>query len=445
LISCVLSLTDFCCLRPVAAMQAAGESSMGITKMAGETVMNQELAAVDDGTMEEVIEKLKILDYQTAFGKEWAATTKMGHSFKPLNRTQFCLYDGTGQQSFYFTSLVAWLVELCGGRFAKFDQYQEDPNVTATNIVQALKELRLETKDIAPSKLVKGYGECVLLSLSMLCDEALKAKGFTFQLPEYPVEKVEDQDLQDEPGMGGDDGEIADDCAVAEDSEDDEWYEAGSGQRREEEGAAIIESQVDPEKWKLELETVAGQLKLSAMDNMKDWRGHVDYISTMLKKLDQHYPDVKQSLKNVNEDIQKAVEKIQKREQHFSQHFQDQIEKYRELHKDLKTYQTNFESSTQSVQQQTAKLNQLTEDLDTVKNEIQEREEQMSDSKPLVNIKRALSDLKVEIKNMELRIGVLQHTVLHQTIKQSQAKSTGKKETENSSFNFDESTDRPMA
>lgn len=249
--------------------------------------------------------------------------------------------------------------------------------------------------------------------------------------------------MMDEQG-GVDDGEIADDCAVAEDSDDDEWYEAGGGQRKEDDGQGIIEAQVDPEKWKLELETVASQLKMNAMDNMKDWRGHVDYISGMLKKLDTHYPDVKQSLKNVHEDIQKAVEKIQKREGHFSQQFQDSIEKYREMHKDLKAYQATHESSTQSVQQQTAKLNQLTEDLEQVKNEIQEREEQVSDSKPLLNIKRALADLKVEIKNMELRIGVLQHTVLHQTLKQTSSKAQKKDERENDNLSFD-SSDRPIA
>eukprot|EP01062_Namystynia_karyoxenos_P066553 TRINITY_DN60461_c0_g1_i1.p1 TRINITY_DN60461_c0_g1~~TRINITY_DN60461_c0_g1_i1.p1 ORF type:complete len:427 (+),score=194.36 TRINITY_DN60461_c0_g1_i1:91-1371(+) len=413
---------------------AAGESVMGITRMAGDT-MSQEQAMVDDGTMDEVVEKLKILDYQTAFAKEWAGASKYGHQFKPLNRTLFTLSDGTGQQSFYFTSLVAWLVELCGGRFAKFDQYQEDPNVTATNIVQALKELRLETKDVLPSKLVKGYGDSVLLTLNMLCDEALKAKGFQFLVPDYPHEAAEDLDLLDEQETGDD--EIADDVAAALDSDDDEWQDHGGKHTRgEEENAAMIESQVNPEKWRLELETVAAQLKLSAQETMKDWRGHVEYISAMLKKLDSIFPEARQSLHFVKEDIQRAVDKIQKREVHFAQQFQDTVERYRELHSDLSALQKNYDDSQQGVSQQTTKLNQLTEDLDHVKNEIQEREDQMSDSKPLVNIKRALSDLKVEIKNMELRIGVLQHTVLHQTISNTSQK---QKPDENNNNSFAES------
>eukprot|EP00756_Hemistasia_phaeocysticola_P037232 Hpha_TRINITY_DN16685_c5_g1::TRINITY_DN16685_c5_g1_i1::g.179027::m.179027/K04638/IFT57, HIPPI, ESRRBL1; intraflagellar transport protein 57 len=412
------------------------ESTMGITQMAGTTVMNQEIALVDDGTMDEIVEKLKLLDYQSHFIKD-AGGSKFGQSFKPLNRVAFCLSDMTGQQSFHFASLAAWLAELCGARFAKYDQYQEDPNVTATNIVQALKELRLETKDIVPSKLVKGYGDSVLLTLNMLCDEALSRQRFTFEAPVYPVEKPEQDTVEEDAGQ---EEEIADDVAMADDSDDDDsnedWNDPGARKGKEEGQGEMIESQVNPEQWRLELETVASKLKLSPQENMKDWRGHVEYISSMLKRLDGIFPEVRQSLANVHEDIQRAVEKIQKRESHFATHFQDAIEKYREHHADLKQLQGNYDVGQVLVQQQSARLNQLTEDLEHVKSEIQEREEQMTDSKPLINIKRALEDLKGEIKHMELRIGVLQHTVLHQTIAQNKQKNAGKgKEDSNAAFN----------
>lgn len=417
--------------------EVVGESTMGITKMAGTTVIGQEAALVDDGTMDEIVEKLKLLDYQTHFLKD-AGGSKFGQSSnKPLNRVQFCLSDMTGQQSVRFASLAAWLVELCGARFAKFDQYQEDPNVTATNIVQALKELRLETKDIVPSKLVKGYGDSVLLTLNMLCDEALSRQRFTFEAPVYPVEPEQDQMEED---AGVDEETIADDVAMVEDSDDsddgNEWNDPAAA-RKDEGHVEMIESQVSPEQWRLELEQVASKLKLSPQENMKDWRGHVEYISSMLKRLDGIFPEVRQSLANVNEDIQRAVEKIQKRESHFAVHFQDAIEKFRALHKDLKQLQGNYDDGQVLVQQQSARLNQLTEDLEHVKTEIQEREEQMTDSKPLINIKRALDDLKGEIKHMELRIGVLQHTVLHQTIAQNKQKNAGKggaKEDANATF-----------
>jgi intraflagellar transport protein 57 len=41
----------------------------------------------------------------------------------------------------------------------------------------------------------------------------------------------------------------------------------------------------------------------------------------------------------------------------------------------------------------------------------------MTDTSPLVKIKAALGDLKAEIKAMELRIGVVGHTIMQSKIR----------------------------
>eukprot|EP01061_Rhynchopus_euleeides_P006896 TRINITY_DN15889_c0_g1_i1.p1 TRINITY_DN15889_c0_g1~~TRINITY_DN15889_c0_g1_i1.p1 ORF type:complete len:442 (+),score=191.71 TRINITY_DN15889_c0_g1_i1:176-1327(+) len=366
--------------------------------------------------MEDILEKMKVLNYQVDFCQAWP--TAKGHNFRSLTRTYFCVpASNLNEQYFYFASLVAWLVTLCGGKIDTPDQF-DDPNVVSTNIIQALKDLDMPVRDIMPSKIRQGFGDSVLLTLSMLCDQALKEKGFQFLPPTYPQDKYDDDLTIDDPAA---EDEIADDVAVREDSDDDEWYEGAPGQvkAKQPEAQHMIEAQVNPEAWRLELETVAPQLKLSAQEHLKDWRSHIEWISNLLKKLNAVFPEVKQSLNNVCDDIHKAVEKIQKREGTLATQFQEQGEKYRGVHQELSSYQDNYNTCTQNVNNLSAKLNQITEDLERVKHDIQERESQMSDSKPLVNIKKALSDLKVETKTMELRIGVLQHTVLHQAIRQS--------------------------
>eukprot|EP01063_Lacrimia_lanifica_P015231 TRINITY_DN22047_c0_g1_i1.p2 TRINITY_DN22047_c0_g1~~TRINITY_DN22047_c0_g1_i1.p2 ORF type:complete len:439 (+),score=230.31 TRINITY_DN22047_c0_g1_i1:48-1319(+) len=399
-------------------------SEAGITRMAGDSMASNmpgsggDTAPVDDGTMEDILEKLKLLNYHVNFIQSWPSSK--GHNFRPLTRTYFCVpAANSNEQYFYFASLTAWLVSVCGGKIDAPDQFG-DPNVMSTNIIQALKELDLPVRDIMPSKIQqRGYGDSVLQTISMLCDQALKEKGFNFLPPVYPADKYDDDQQIEDPGMG-DDGEIADDVAVREDSDDDDWYEGLPGYNKpNKEEAGMIESQVNPEAWRLELETVAPQLKLSQDDHLKDWRAHVEWIGNLLKKLNGVLPDVKQALKNVCEDIQKAIEKLQKRESTLSYQFQEQIEKYKSVHQELKHYQENYNTCNQSVNNLSAKLNQITEDLERVKIDIQDRESAMSDSKPLVNIKKALSDLKAETKNMELRIGVLQYTVLHQAIRQA--------------------------
>eukprot|EP01059_Diplonema_ambulator_P000538 TRINITY_DN1043_c0_g1_i2.p1 TRINITY_DN1043_c0_g1~~TRINITY_DN1043_c0_g1_i2.p1 ORF type:complete len:439 (+),score=167.84 TRINITY_DN1043_c0_g1_i2:168-1319(+) len=367
--------------------------------------------------MEDILEKLKILNYMVNFAQSWP-TTK-GHNFRPLTRMHFVTPAGNlNEQYFYFASLTAWLVSICGGKIDTPDQF-DDPNVVSTNIIQALKDLDLPVRDIMPSKIRQGFGDSVLLTLSMLTDQALKEKGFQFVSPSYPADKYDDDLNIDDPAAVGE-NEIIDDVSIKEDSDDDEWYEGVPGQTKtHDEAPQMIESQVRPEEWRLELETVAPQLKLTQQEHMKDWRAHIDWIGNLLKKLNAVFPEVKQSLENVKEDIQKAIEKIQKREGTLSTQFTDQVEKYRVIHQELSSYQENYNTCNQSVNNLSARLNQITEDLERVKQDIQDREAQMSDSKPLVNIKKALSDLKAETKTMELRIGVLQYTVLHQAIRQS--------------------------
>eukprot|EP00755_Sulcionema_specki_P021320 Sspe_Gene.13205::Locus_4525_Transcript_1_1_Confidence_1.000_Length_1075::g.13205::m.13205/K04638/IFT57, HIPPI, ESRRBL1; intraflagellar transport protein 57 len=314
----------------------ASESTLGITRM-GETQYPEASGPqVDDGTMEEVIEKLKILNYQVDFAQNWHGAK--GHNFKPLTKTYFCTPAGnTNEQYFYFSSLVSWLVGLCGGRFDPPDQF-DDPNVTATNIIQALKDLNLSVRDIMHSKVRQGYGDSVLLTLVMLCDQALSEKGFQFLAPVYPQDKYDDEMHIGDPTGGGDEGEIEDDVAFGQESEEEEWYEQKGSEYKDDEHT-MIESQVNPEAWKLELENVAPLLKLSGQEHMKDWRAHIDWVGSLLKKMEGVLPDVKVSLGHVNEDIQKAVEKIQKREGTIASQFQDAIDKYRSLHKELISYQ----------------------------------------------------------------------------------------------------------
>ena len=119
----------------------------GITKMAESVATGnttEPAAQVDDGTMEDILEKLKLLNYQISFCQTWP--TSKGHNFRSLTRTYFCVpASNLNEQYFYFASVVAWLVGLCGGKIDTPDQF-EDPNVVSTNIIQAVKELDMPVR-----------------------------------------------------------------------------------------------------------------------------------------------------------------------------------------------------------------------------------------------------------------------------------------------------------
>lgn len=71
-----------------------------------------------------------------------------------------------------------------------------------------------------------------------------------------------------------------------------------------------------------------------------------------------------------------------------------------------------FKSSGVAVNDQTRELATLVDELETVKTNMDERGNSMTDSAPLVKIKQALIGMKSEISEMELRAGVLQHTLM---------------------------------
>ena len=62
-------------------------------------------------------------------------------------------------------------------------------------------------------------------------------------------------------------------------------------------------------------------------------------------------------------------------------------------------------------------LSQIADDLEVIKAEMEERGSSMTDGTPLVNIRRALTRMKQEILTMNVRIGVVEHTVLQAKLK----------------------------
>ncbi|KAL1117953.1 hypothetical protein AAG570_004264 [Ranatra chinensis] len=82
--------------------------------------------------MEDLLDKLKLLDYEEEFIK--------GLKMRPLNRHYFAINSNPGEQFFMFTSLVGWLLRSLGREF-KEPQEDDDPNTTVVDILQALVQL----------------------------------------------------------------------------------------------------------------------------------------------------------------------------------------------------------------------------------------------------------------------------------------------------------------
>eukprot|EP00758_Cryptobia_borreli_P002403 Tbor_TRINITY_DN3004_c0_g1::TRINITY_DN3004_c0_g1_i1::g.17377::m.17377/K04638/IFT57, HIPPI, ESRRBL1; intraflagellar transport protein 57 len=378
---------------------------------------------LDDATMEDLIEKLKLLNYET----EFCLTTKP--PFKLLGRLYFMTPDtNVNAQFFYFTSLVAWLMKTAGHNGFPAPGQFDDPNATSTNIVEELRAMGLQTQGLAPNRIRQGSGEAVLLILAMLVDAALIATGFTFRPIVYPDEKAEDWDTFDTTRGGTHDPNEIDDNVAVDSEEEDEMYVVETGRHgghSADHDEDMIVSQVTADQWNIEVERVSPMLQIRS-DEVKDWRARIEVAGTLLKAVQKMYPDVKTMLLHMGADMEKNRDRIQKREQTLSQQFNEHVEEYRTKLRELSTSQELHSQSSTIVGNLSNELNSISELLDKTKEDIENREAKISDTSPLMQIKDAVAKVRSETKQMSLRIGVLQHTVLHYNLRLTREKREGK-------------------
>ncbi|GIY03321.1 intraflagellar transport protein 57 homolog [Caerostris darwini] len=355
--------------------------------------------------MESLLDKLKLLNYDTEFSQEF--------KMKNINRHYFALQTNPGEQFFMFSSLAAWLIRKCG---IKFETPQEGVSV-----------------DFPPSKLKQGWGEQVIFVLSRLADHALKKQAFNWKRPiilpedddgndtvldtddsEVTLEKIEEEMIAEayEEEDSEDEGEILDLEALRNLSIANQ--DKGEKSKPDE----VMESNMDAMEWKLEVERVMHQLKVTVRNDSRDWRSHLDQIRQHRKNIDETMSTTKSQLDKLYTDISRSLEKIGSREKYLNNQLEQLVLEYRTAQDQLSQVREQYKSVSGGVTERSRTLSQITEELDQVKQEMDERGSNMTDGKPLVNIRKALSKLKVELSQMDVRIGVASHTLLQAKLKE---------------------------
>ena len=110
---------------------------------------DQRVDSVASLVMEEILEKLKMLDYEEHF-----------KSFRPLTHTYFAMANANpNEQFYYFTSLVSWLLSLLGQEW-KAPSQLDDPNSAVASLYAMLQQIGAPTT-FGAMKLKSGCGEAV--------------------------------------------------------------------------------------------------------------------------------------------------------------------------------------------------------------------------------------------------------------------------------------------
>ncbi|KAM9320611.1 intraflagellar transport protein 57 homolog [Gastrophryne carolinensis] len=364
--------------------------------------------------MEDLLEKLKLLNYEEEALKK--------HNMRPISRLYFALPTNPGEQFYMFSLLAAWLINKTGRHFEQPQEY-DDPNATISRILSELRSFG-GTANFPPSKLKAGYGEQVCYVLDFLAEEVLKHMGFTWKRPVYPSEEL------DEEVVVEDDAELTinkfDEEVIEEDSDGDEEHlidlnvlkaqsnKSGETFKPEE----ILESKTDAAEWYLEVERVLPQLKVTVRTDNKDWRVHVDQMHQHKDGIEASLKETKGYLDKLHSEVSKTLEKVASREKYINSQLDPLVQEYRAAQAQLSELKEQHKQVSTKVTEKTRILAEITEELEKVKQEIEEKGSSITDGAPLVKMKQALTKIKQEIVQMDIRIGVVEHTLLQSKLKE---------------------------
>nr|XP_021187421.2 intraflagellar transport protein 57 homolog [Helicoverpa armigera] len=342
-----------------------------------------------------LMDKLRILKIDT----ELRSHIKM----KPMSRHYFITGTNPGEQFYVFASTAAWLIRKTGKEFEQPNE-EDDPNIIIATIVDVLREKEIAV-DFSSHKLKQGYGEQVCYVLNVLADEVLKVEGFEWQKPivdiAEPEEATDDIDqVEDETEILLD--KVEEEMAIYSGESEEEF----DGEEKEEK-ESLVKKVHDWEAWKLELERVAPALRLKISADGRDWRARHSQMRTYRDELFERFKTTGSQLKKLHGNISSVMDKVLARENILNEQFEPLVRDYGSLLDELSKVTNEYKDVSVGVTERQETLNELTSKVENIKQRTESKGSSMNDNSPLVTAKKAVSNLKKDIQDLDFQIIVL--------------------------------------
>merc|ERR1712123_454394 len=363
---------------------------------------------------EQLMERLKLLDFETKF---------VAKGLRPISRVTFAIQnkENQGEQFTQFTRLVQFLLKQ-NGLELEVDEF-DDPSQIVSQVMEHCRRLGTGNTDFPPQKLRPGYGAIVVGLLNALAQAALVK--YRFGRPSYPNEQDEqlesgDVDDDDEQLAMGDDG-------VGDESDDDgDGFLHLGDETTEETGQNQVPqvadmAKVDPEVWREEVERITPQLKITLRADQKNWRQRVETLKQNREHIEQLFTGTEKKLTQMSTDIGGDLEKTSSREKYINQQLDGLINELRNSHDKLAKAKETYTSQTSGIAEKTTRLGEINQELEHLKNEMDERGQAISDGKPIQQAKRAITQLTKENQELDVRIAVIEHEITQKVLKMETA------------------------
>ncbi|KAM3721335.1 Intraflagellar transport protein [Dirofilaria immitis] len=268
-----------------------------------------------------------------------------------------------------------------------------DPNGIILSILDALRSKNVPIS-FAPNKLKTGAGEHCLYVLDKLADLALVAEQFSWIRADPMWEDDEETKLAvDQAEITTEEFNEDEQINVAADDDSEIVMDLKAVSPRinfdndQQSLDGILHSDIDVDFWKLEVERVAPHLKITFEQDSKDWRMHLERMRSLQKSVTELLSTTEPNLKRISNELEKTMERIINRE------------------------------INSSILERTQKLQHISDELEQIKQQIDEKNLQNNDGVPMLRLKQALQKMESEIMTMNVQISVIEQSLLQSQLK----------------------------
>lgn len=150
----------------------------------------------------------------------------------------------------------------------------------------------------------------------------------------------------------------------------------------------------------------------------KEWRSHIEQTRQYKNNVKKILPDTEGKLRRIADTLAKSLDRISAQEKKINQTMGDIAGDYSNSANQLGASQQRYKQINDNIGELTTQLTIITEKLDNCQKNIEDGSRTVTDTAPLQGIKNAIQTIRTEVKEMELRSGVLSHSLFQAKLRE---------------------------
>ena len=257
-----------------------------------------------------------------------------------------------------------------------------------------MKNIGIEC-EIPPNQLRLGFGTPICIVLLSLVNKVIQRNNFTFKKPRLEEKKSTSK----EEGL-----EIEDEMPDLINNEIDYGDEVND--KNETKNAPNPQSQ---DKLKFDYAKIN-------MNGTSEWREHIQQIKEGGEKFTTAIPDSRAVLENLSSEIDKSLDKIMKKEEQLSKNHENIISDYKERHKDRNEQINEYQQLNEEVEEMRREVEDVNDKIAQANEKYDNLSKKISDTSKVGNTKQAILNLQNENISLDMKINILNHSILKYTL-----------------------------